>query len=159
MGHLFGGSMVGLMVISSTRAYATGCVTQVWCTQSPCPCGRPLLTPTLQETLKHSQQVWLSLCGVSGSWCAQDFVWALQTFLADMGFDSKCDFTPPTILLGLLLYPYTWSIFLGGVQHPPVDDCSAVSCNFGVLTGENELTSFYSIILCGVAKSQIWLKN
>ena len=27
------------------------------------------------------------------------------------GFDSKCDFAPPTILLGLLLYPWTWGIF------------------------------------------------
>ena len=44
MGHLFSGSMVGLMVTSSKRAYATCCVTQVCWTQSPCPCGRPLLT-------------------------------------------------------------------------------------------------------------------
>ena len=44
MGHLLGGSMVGLMVTSSKKAYATHWVTQVCCTQSPCPCGRPLLT-------------------------------------------------------------------------------------------------------------------
>ena len=25
-----------------------------------------------------------------------------------MGFDSKCDFAPPTIFLGLLLCPWTW---------------------------------------------------
>ena len=30
------------------------CHTQVCCTQSPCPCGRPLLTVPCQETLKHS---------------------------------------------------------------------------------------------------------
>ena len=30
-------------------------------------------------------------------------------FLVGMGFDSKCDFTPPTILLGLLC-PWTWGI-------------------------------------------------
>ena len=35
----------------------------------------------------------------------------------------------------------------GGIQHSPVDGCSAVSCNFGVLTGEDECTSFYSDIL------------
>ena len=29
------------------------CHTQVCCTQSPCPCSRPLLICTLQETLKH----------------------------------------------------------------------------------------------------------
>ena len=30
------------------------CHTQVCCTQRPCPCSSPLLTHTLQETLKHS---------------------------------------------------------------------------------------------------------
>ena len=39
---------------------------------------------------------------VSGSWCTQGFVWALQVSLQGIGFDSKCDFTPPTFLLGLL---------------------------------------------------------
>ena len=43
----FGGSIVGLMVTSSKRAYA---ITQVCCIQSSCPCGRPLLTHT--STLK-----------------------------------------------------------------------------------------------------------
>ena len=42
--HLLSGSMVGLMMTSSKKAYATHCVTQVYCTQSPCPCGKPLLT-------------------------------------------------------------------------------------------------------------------
>ena len=32
--------------------------------------------------------------------------------LAGMVFDSKCDFTPPTVLLGLLLCPWMWGIFL-----------------------------------------------
>ena len=34
----------------------------------------------------------------------------------------------------------------GGIQHSPVNDCLAASCNFGVLTGEDEHTSFYSVI-------------
>ena len=42
--HLLSGSMMGLMMTSSKKAYATHCVTQVCCTQSPCPCGKPLLT-------------------------------------------------------------------------------------------------------------------
>ena len=37
--------------------------------------------------------------------------------------------------------------FFGGIQCSPVDGCSAVSCNFGVLSGEDEHTSFYSAIL------------
>ena len=32
------------MVTSSKRAYATGWVTKVCCSQSPCPCGKSLLT-------------------------------------------------------------------------------------------------------------------
>ena len=41
---LLGNSMVELMDTSSKRAYATHYMTQVCCTQSPCPYGRPLLT-------------------------------------------------------------------------------------------------------------------
>ena len=40
--------------------------------------------------------------------------------LVGMVFDSKCDFSPPTILLGLLLCPLMWGIFFGGIQHSPV---------------------------------------
>ena len=38
-------------------------------------------------------------------------------------------------------------LFFGGIHHSPVDGCSVVSCNFGVLTGEDECTPFYSVIL------------
>ena len=125
------------------RAYATCCITQVWCTQSPCPCSRPLLTSGNTQT-----QFCLSFCGVSGSWCPQGFVLTLQASLAGIVFDSKCDFAPLTVLLGLLLCSWMWSIFFGQIQHSPVNGCSAASCNFGVLTGENGHTSFYSTILC-----------
>ena len=37
--------------------------------------------------------------------------------------------------------------FFGGIQHSPVDGCSAASCNFGILTGEDECSPFYSAIL------------
>ena len=36
------------------------------------------------------------------------FAWALWASLVGMGFDSKHDFTPPTVLLGLLLCPWMW---------------------------------------------------
>ena len=45
------------------------CHIQVCCTQSPCPCGRPLLACT--STGDIPTQFCLSLCGISGSWCAQ----------------------------------------------------------------------------------------
>jgi len=37
--------------------------------------------------------------------------------------------------------------FVGGFQCPPVDGYSTASCNFGVLAGVDEYTSFYSAIL------------
>ena len=66
-----------------------------------------------------------------------------------MEFDSKCDFVPPTVLLGLLLCPSICGIFFffGGIQHYPIDGFSSVSCSFGILAGENEHTSFYSAII------------
>ena len=45
------------------------CHTQICCTQSPCLCGRPLLTCT--STGDAQTLFWLNLCGVSGSWCTQ----------------------------------------------------------------------------------------
>ena len=47
------------------------CHTQVCCAQSPCPCGRPLLTRT--STGDTQTQVCLSLCGALGPGCAQGY--------------------------------------------------------------------------------------
>ena len=57
--------------------------------------------------------------------------------LADMGFDSKCDFAPPTFLLELFLALRHGVSFFGGIQHSTTDDCSSASCSFGVLTKED----------------------
>ena len=43
--------------------------------------------------------------------------------------------------------------FFDGIQHSLVDGCSAASCNFGVLTWEDEHTSFYSAILQYISPS------
>ena len=56
----------------------------------------------------------------------------------------------------LLLLPSCWGFsfalgrglyFFGGIQHSPVDGCSAASCNLRVLKGEDEHMSFYSAII------------
>ena len=39
------------------------------------------------------------------------FVWAFWAFLAGMGLDSKCDFSPPTILLRFFHCHQKWFIF------------------------------------------------
>ena len=92
-----GGSVVGLMVISSKRAYA---IPRSATPRSPAPeavhCWP--IPHRRHSNIVLSQSLW-----VSGSWCSQGFVWALWASLAGMGFDSKHDFAPPTILLGLLL--------------------------------------------------------
>ena len=51
-----------------------------------------------------------------------------------MEFNSKRDFAPPTL-----------GIFSSGIQLSPMDSCSAVSCSFGVLTGEDEHTTYLAI--------------
>ena len=116
------------------------CHTQVYCTQSPCPCSSPLLTHT---TIRVTQT--LSLCGVSGSWCTQGVFEPSERLWWGMGLILN-------MILPLLLSCWGFFIALGyiffcGILHSPVDGCSAVSCNFGVLVGEDEHVSFYSTVL------------
>ena len=126
-----GSSMMGLMVTSPKRAYGH---TQVCCTQGPCPCGRPLLTHTSagdHQTLK----------GKSGS-----------VFVGSSGADnilfepSECLWWVWVLILNMVLALLLswWGCFFalgpgvsffGRIQHSPANGCSAVSCNFGVLTG------------------------
>ena len=112
--------------------------------QSPCAHSSPLLT----HASAGDMQTGLSVsCGVPGSWFTQGFVCTLQVSLEGMRFASKCNLAPPAVLLGLLLSPRHRVSFFGGIQCSPVNGGSAASCNFGVLAGENECTSFYSTIL------------
>ena len=79
------------------------CHTQVCCTQSAWPCGSPLLTCT---STRHTQtQFCLSLCGFSGSWCAQGLFEPSECLWQVWGLTLH-DFAPPTMLLGLLLCPW-----------------------------------------------------
>jgi len=82
------------------------------CSQSPCPRGGPLLTwASAGDTQTLKGRAGSVSCGLPGSWCIRGFVWTLQASLAGMGFDSKCDFAPLTVLLGLLLCSWMWGIF------------------------------------------------
>ena len=47
--------------------------------------------------------------------------------------------------------------FFDGIQHSPVDSCSAVSFNFEVLAREDEHTSFYSAV--SLESSSLQLKK
>ena len=100
-----GGSMVGLIVTSSKRAYA---IPRSASPRAPDPAA-DYCCPYFRR--RHSNTVlaqslwdlWVLVC--------TRFVWALCASLVGKGFDSKHDFTPPTVLLCLLLCSWKWSIF------------------------------------------------
>ena len=120
------------------------CHTQVYYTQSPYPCSRPLLTRTSSGDTQT--QFWLSLCEVSGSWCAQGLFEPSEHLWRVWGLILNA-FSP--LLLSYLGFSFALGCgvsFFGGTQHSPVDGCSAVSCNFGVLTEVDEHMSSYSIL-------------
>ena len=73
------------------------CLTQVCCTQSPRPCSSPLLTCT--STGDTQTQFYLSLCGVSGSWCAQGLFVLSQRLWRKWGLILNSH-SPPAVLLG-----------------------------------------------------------
>ena len=107
---------------------------------------------------RHSQAgLAQSLVGViaplPGSCCAQGFICTLWASLVGLRFDFKCDCTPLTVFLWLLLCPWMWiSFFFWWVPTFSCQWCSAASCDFCVLAGEDEHTSFYSAILLSVSK-------
>ena len=82
---------------------------------------------------------WVGFCGIS----VLQFVSHPPN---SYGIWFYCDSTSPTISLRLLLCLCMWGIFFGEFQCLPVDDCSAVSCDSGVLKRGSESTSFYSAI-------------
>ena len=75
--------IVRLMAASSKRACVTCSMTLVCCSQSPYPQGRPLLTHASAGDTHSGRSG--SVRGVSGSWCPQGFVWALQASLVGIG--------------------------------------------------------------------------
>ena len=110
------------------------------CTQSPCPCGRPLMTHTsagYTQTLKGvSSSVSVGSSGVHKVlFDPSERVWWVWGLILN-------------VISSLLLSCWGFSFalecgvsFFGGIWHSPVDGCSAVSCDFGVLTGEDERMS------------------
>ena len=110
--------------------------------RAPAPVAGHCSSLPPQETLNTQRQVWLSLCEVSGSWCTQNLFEPSECFWWLWGLILN-------MILPLLLSCWGFSFalghevsFFGGIQHSFVDGCSAVNCNFGVLTGEDERTSF-----------------
>ena len=133
-----GGSMVGLMVTSSKRALA---MPRSTAPRAPAPTTGHCWPVPPQETLKHSSvsvsvgslgpgvhKVCLSPPSVTGRY------WVSFQML----------FCPSYHLSRASPLPFDMGYLFGGIQHSSIDGCSAASCNFGVLIGEHEHTSFYS---------------
>ena len=102
------------MVTSSKKAYA---IPRTTAPRAPAPTAVLFWPVPPQETPKHSS---VSVSEVLWVLVSSRYVWALWASLVDIGFDSKCDFAPPAILLGLLLCPWTWDISSKLLQHGKV---------------------------------------
>ena len=140
------------------------CHTQVCCTQSLCPCGRPQLTyTTAGDTQTFKGRTGSVSVGSSG----------VHKVLFE---PSECLCQVWGLILNWIspLLPSCWGFsfalgrgYLFGGSIFPVNSCSVASCNFGVLAGEDEHTSFYSAILQtwkGKAKEKmkdipIWMQS
>ena len=149
MGRLLDICMVGLMVTSYKSAYPTHCMTQTWCSQSPCPHSRSLLMHAFTGNTQ-------TLKGRSGSLSVRSLGPAAHKVLFE---PSEHLWWVWGLILNVILplLPSCWGLpfalgcrvpFFGGIQCSSADGCSAVSCNFGVLS-EDKHTSFYSTILLG----------
>ena len=112
-----GSAMVGLMMTSSKRVYA---IPKSASPRAPAPVAGHCWPVPPQEMLTHS-----SVSVSVGFLVPTRFVWALWVSPAGLGFDSKHEFAPPTILLGLLLCPWAWGISSQPLQCLP--SCWALS--------------------------------
>ena len=142
VGCLLSGSTVGL----TRRA------SQLCCSESTIPVTGQCWPAPQQETLKHSK-----------AGLAQSPVGPLGPGVHKVLFEpSEHLWRAWGLILNMIsaLLLSCWDFFalgcgvslFGGIQHSPVNGCSMVSCNFGVLTGEDERMSFYS----ATWKTQQW---
>ena len=91
-------------------------------TQSPCPCGRPLLTCT--STGDAQRQFCLSLCGVPGSWCAEGLFEPSERLWWEWGLTLNVNLP--------LLLSYCGFSFALGCGVSPHSHFSAYSLNWGI---------------------------
>ena len=112
---------------------------KVWSSRNSSSCCQTPRFRSLMWGPEPSLQ-WVDFCGIS----VLQFV---SHPPSSYGIWFYCECAPPTISLWLLLCLWMWAIFFGEFQCLPVDDCSAVSCDAGVLARGSQSTSFYSTIL------------
>ena len=108
-----GSSMVGFMATSTKRAYT---IPKSVAPRASVPAATHYQHVPPWEMLKHNS-VSISV-GYLGPG-VDKVCFSPLSILVGMGFYSKCEFAPPTILLGLLLSPCTWGISSLLLQHLP----------------------------------------
>ena len=99
------------------------CHTQICCTQSPCPCGRPVLTRTSSgDTQTSSVSVSVRSLGPRG----HRVCLGPPSVSGGMLFDSKCDLALPTVLAGSSPLPLDVGYLL--IVAPAPRSCCSSSC-------------------------------
>ena len=121
---------------------------QICCSQSFCPRCRPLLTcVSTGDTQKHKGCSGSVSCGVSWVLVCTSFCLSPPSISGRYGVWFKCILAPLTVLLGLLLWQWSWEIFLfvcfWWYETFSCQLFLSVCCNFGVLI-EDEHSSFYT---------------
>ena len=112
---------------------------KVWFSRNSSFCCRTPRLGSLTWGSEPSLQ-WVDFCGIS----VLQFV---SHPPSSYGIWFYCDWASPTVSLWLLFCLWMWSIIFGEFQCLPVNDCSAISCDFDALARGSECTSFYSAIL------------
>ena len=115
--------------------------------KAPVPVAGHCWPLSLQETLKHSQ-VGLAQCLVGVTAPFSGGPWYHQVLF--VFYKLLCRIWGLILNVIVPFLPFCCSFFTCGhgvsfldrFQHSPVDGCSADSCDFGFLTGEDEHTSF-----------------
>ena len=136
-----GGSMVGLMVTSSKRAYA---IPRSAAPRAPAPVAGHCWPVHLQKTLRHSSgsvSVGSLGPGAYKFYLSPSSLWKIWDLILNVILPLLPSYWGFSFALGCGV-----SLF-GGIQHSPVNNYSAATCSFGVLLEEYECTSFYSTIL------------
>ena len=113
--------------------------------QSPCPCGRPWLTRTSAgdtQTLKSRS----GSVPVGSPGAHKVFFEPSKHHWRGWGLSINM-ILPPVLSWGFSFAHGSGIIFLVGSNILLLMVVQQPSCNFGVLTGEDEYTSFYSTIL------------
>ena len=135
-----GSSTVGSMAISFKRAYAIP--------RSAVPRALSLQQSTVDPCLhrRHSnivlaQSLWgLWVWWAQGLFEPSECLWKLWGLILNTISPVLPSCSGFSFALG------NGISFSGGIQHSPVDSCLAASCNFGVLAGGNECTSYYPAV-------------